>query len=227
MSAAPPEPEFTLTDADRQMFARFGVGQDLLALAGVRRVTDAEARHHYRINGAGDMSGVIFPYFDPLTRYRVSARLRRDIPEVGVDRKRGRKYVYPYGDNPHLYFPPGADALLSDVSVPLVIVEAEKSSLALTALSARTGRPLLPVATGGCWGWRGKTGIEPGPNGERDQARGPLPDLERITWRGRRANVIFDSDVVTNPKVAAAREAMAKELHSRGARVFLVDLRQE
>jgi hypothetical protein len=121
---------------------------------------------------------------------------------------------------------PGARALIGDVTVPVPIVEAEKSALALTALGVRAGRRLLAVATGGCWGWRGKTGIEPGPNGEREQARGPLPDLDRITWRGRKALIIFDADVASNPKVAAAREALAKELHHRGARVHLVDLQE-
>jgi hypothetical protein len=83
---------------------------------------------------------------------------------------------------------------------------------------------MLALATGGCWGWRGKTGIEPTPNGEREQVKGPVPDVDRIAWRGRKATIIFDSDVSTNPRVAAAREALARELARRGAEVHFANL---
>ena len=216
-----------LTVADLEMFGRLGILPDLLGRAGVSRVTDAEARCDYGITAGGDMAGIIFPYCDPLTGDRVSARLRRNRPDLDPDATPKGKYVCPWGDNRHLYFLPGAGQLLGDVSVDVIFVEAEKSALALAALSQRSARKWLVIATGGCWGWHGKTGVEPGSNGEREQARGPLLDMDRIRWRGRKASIIFDSNVTSNPQVAAAREAVAKELYRRGAKVFFVDLPRE
>ena len=40
----------------------------------------------------------------------------------------------------------------------VVLVESEKSALALLAWSERLQRTLLPVALGGVWSWRGKIG---------------------------------------------------------------------
>jgi len=216
----------SFTQADLEMFARFGIPPDLLDKAGVRRVTDAEARR-YGITGSGDLGGIFIPYFDPVTGRRVTARLRRDHPEVGANRKPQNKYISPYGDNSHLYFPPGAGVLLPDITVPIVIVEAEKSALALTALAAANGRRLLVVATGGCWGWRGKAGIEPGPDGEREEVRGPLADLDRIAWPGRQAIMLLDSNVATNPHVQAAEQALGEELGRRRAIGFRARLPEE
>jgi hypothetical protein len=216
-----------LTPADLEMFKRIGVGAELLEMAGVYRVTDAEARENFGISRQGDMSGIAFPYFDPLTDDRVTARIRRDHPDMDVEGKTENKYISPYGDNPHLYFPRGSGAMLDDVTAPVVLIEAEKSALAITALAMRTGRNLLTIATGGCWGWRGRTGIEAGPSGERQEVHGPVPDLGRIRLDGRKAVIVADSNVATNPNVAAARQALAAELSKRDAEVYLAHLPQE
>jgi hypothetical protein len=212
---------------EKNEFEAFGVFQELLDRAGVVGVTDAQARENYGIKGAGDMSGIIFPYFDPLSGARTTARLRRDRPEAGPDGKPENKYISPWGDNRHLYFPPGAGTLLADVSAPVVVVEAEKSVLALTGLAERNRRKWLAIATGGCWGWCGKNGIEPGPNGERQESRGPLPDFGLLAWLKRNAVVLFDSNVAINRKVQAARQALAEILTARGAKVFFCQLPQE
>jgi hypothetical protein len=216
----------TLSESDLKMFARLSIKPSLLAEARICRVTDSEARGMYGIRFDGDVSGIVFPYPDPASGYRVTARLRRDHPEVDTDGKPQDKYICPWGDNRHLYFPPGAGALLGDVTVPVVIVEAEKSALALTALGDRHGRRLLAIATGGCWSWRGKTGIKPGPNGEREETRGPLPDFSMLTLKGRKVLLAFDSNVVDNPKVRQARQALADFLTGEGAQVYLVQLPQ-
>jgi hypothetical protein len=213
----------SLTAAELEMFKSLGVLPDLLDRAGVSRVTDAEARCDYGVTAAGDLAGIIFPYSDPLTGDRVSARHRRDRP-LDPDGTPNGKYACPRGDNRHLYFVPGAGQLLGDVSVELIFVEAEKSALALTALAERTTRKWLVVATGGCWGWRGKVGIETSPNGDRHYISGPLPDLHRIAWPERRVTIIFDANVATNRKVRSARSALANELSDRGAKAFFVSL---
>jgi hypothetical protein len=211
-----------------EVFARVHVGERLLTAAGIRSVTDSEARDFgFRFSSGADLSGILFPYLDPEASRRTTARLRRDHPELDATGRPEGKYVSPYGDNRHLYFPPGAGVLLGDISVPIVIVEAEKSALALTAFAERTGRRFLAIATGGCWGWRGRVGIGADPHGDRKEIRGPLADLGRIEWSGRVAIVCFDANAMTNPKVRAARQALAKELVARGALVRIVGLPQQ
>src|SRR5947207_2219348 len=136
-----------LRDSDLKVFQRLSIPIELIERAGIERVTDREAREQYGIRGSGDMSGLAFPYFEPLTmsngRRRHYVRIRRDFPEI-EDGKTKKKYVAPYGDRKHFYFPPSHD-LFADVTVPIVLVEAEKSVLALAAWSERTGRKVLAL----------------------------------------------------------------------------------
>jgi Protein of unknown function (DUF3631)/Domain of unknown function (DUF3854) len=219
----------SLNESDLALFRRLGITNELVGRAGVRCVTDREARELLGTSHPGDLAGLFFPYLDPISGRRVSGRLRRDHPEIGPDGKPARKYICGFGDTRHLYFPPGAGPLLSDPSVSATFVEAEKSVLAVAALMERLRKKALVIGTGGCWGWRGKTGINSDANGGggRDETRGPLPDLDRVTWTARKVGLVFDSNVTSNPKVRAAREALARELTRRGAKVFLVDLPEE
>ena len=65
----------------------------------------------------------------------MTARVRRDNPEI-EDGKIKDKYISAYGDGRHLYFPPDARDKLQEPGTPIVLVEAEKSALALTAWHA-------------------------------------------------------------------------------------------
>jgi hypothetical protein len=56
----------------------------------------------------------------------VERALRRDTSP-----KPENKYICPYGDNRHLYFPPGAASLLADPTVPVVFVEVRALLLGL------------------------------------------------------------------------------------------------
>ncbi len=78
-----------LSPEDTAMFGCFGILTDLLAEARVQRVSDCEARSEFGIKGSPsmDMAGVIFPYYIPAVEYRVTARLRRDKPEIEEDGK--------------------------------------------------------------------------------------------------------------------------------------------
>lgn len=198
------------------MFARFGVSVSLIEAARVRRVTDTEARRDFGIKGSGDMTGIIFPYYIPASEYRVTARLRRDHPEI-EDGKSRNKYVSAYSDGRHLFFPPGAKEMLANPATEIVLVEAEKSVLALTAWAQRQGRNLLALGLGGCWGWRGCIGKEIAPDGERVDVKGPLPDL--AVCNRRRVYVVLDANVVTNSLVAAAERALIAELYGRRCEV--------
>jgi hypothetical protein len=138
--------EAGLTRADLESLARLGIPESLLIEARVVRVSDREARDTYGIKGkqTSDMSGIVFPYFSPETGYRTTARLRRDHPEI-EDGKLKNKYMSPYGDGRHLYFPPGCVELLKQPEVPVVLVEAEKSVLACPMGTQETARSIVAV----------------------------------------------------------------------------------
>jgi uncharacterized protein (DUF927 family) len=212
-----------LTPTDLSAFSRLGISPELLAQACVERVTDREAREKYGITGSAsrDMSGIVFPYFSFVTGARVTARLRRDNPEI-EDGKEKNKYISAYGDRKHFYFPPGAADKLQSPHTPIVLVEAEKSALALTAWAERTETKLLAVAMGGCWGWRGRIGKRENSRGERVDEMGPISDLSCCD--GRNVYVLLDANVVTNPKVQQARAALIRELKKRGSEVSVCNL---
>jgi len=212
----------SLTAADVDALSRLGISEELAACAGLKRVTDAEARDYgFRFDGAKDLSGVIFPYCDWQTGKRVTARLRRDDPEVNADGKLQAKYLCAWGDRRHLYFPPHR-LWFSDLKVPIVLVESEKSSLALFAWSERTGRKIFPIATGGCWSWRGEIGFKELPDGGHEKEKGPLPDL--AVCNGRKVYVLFDSNSATNTEVQRARAALVRQLRKQRAQVQVLDL---
>jgi Protein of unknown function (DUF3631)/Domain of unknown function (DUF3854) len=212
-----------LKPADLEQFVRLGISLELVDAAGVRRVTDAEARDLLSSRHGGDLAGLLFEYRDPVTGRPVTHRLRRDNPEM-EDGKPKNKYLSAYGDNRHLYFPPGAGTLLADTSVLVVFVEAEKSCLAIAAAASRAGRPVLAIAPGGCWAWRGRRGKTENENGVRVDDVGPLPDLARVTWQSRDVVILFDSNAATNDKVQAAQRALAAELTKRSANVRIAEL---
>ena len=213
-----------LTERDLAAFARICVPVEDLVRAGIRRVSHTDASVILGSNRSGNMAGVLFPYLHPITGRVVTNRLRRDSPELDNRGRLQAKYLSPFGDRRHPYFAPGAGEMLCEIAVPVVMVEAEKSVLAIRALAARVERPLLPIACGGCYGWKGKTGIADGPHGERVDEKGPLPDFSLVTWQDREVFICFDANAKTNPKVRQARYALGRELHGRGARVRIVEL---
>jgi len=216
----------TLITADLQMFAAFGVNQALLDLARIERISDSEAREICKLVGPGDLAGVVFPYFIPANGdHAVYCRVRRDRPEIGEDGRPQRKYLAPpasAGLHPHPYFPPGAQKLIADATTPALLVESEKATLSLVAWSMRTGRKILPIGLGGCWGWSAVSGQKE-VKGEKQDVRGLHPDLAGVC-RDRKTYILLDANAATNPDVQKARQRLAAELRNIGAEVHVLDL---
>jgi P4 family phage/plasmid primase-like protien len=203
----------SFTDKDRATFERFRIPAKLVVDAGVMRVTDGEARK-YRILGRGDMSGLLFPYADLRTEAMVTCRVRRDNPAT-KNGKPEAKYMMPPADKAPriLYFPPGTkEKLERRRDVVFVLVEAEKSALALTAWAERRGcgEQLVPVAMGGCWGW--------------SQDKAPLPDFAE--FEGRTVYVLLDANVASNGDVRDARDSLVAALRSLSCEVSTLQLPQ-
>src|SRR6478672_1255656 len=72
----------TFTAADIKTFSSLRIPMELITRAGVERVTNHDARAKYGIRSHGDLTGIVFPYFDPANGQRRTARLRRDNPEI-------------------------------------------------------------------------------------------------------------------------------------------------
>ncbi|HUV96224.1 MAG TPA: hypothetical protein VMV98_02035, partial [Acidobacteriaceae bacterium] len=89
-----------LTPDDLAMFAKFRIPKPLLDEAGIRRVTNAQARAQgigtAPKRAAQNMAGILFPYCDSATGDIVTLRLRRDHPEM-KDGKPEDKYLCPSG----------------------------------------------------------------------------------------------------------------------------------
>lgn len=214
-----------LTASDLAALKAAGISESTVNLAGLRRVTHTEARDYCGIRYKSDhYEGIAIPYVDPASLAIVGWRVRRDHPEVNSDGQPIGKYL---GDlsRRHVYFAPDSFAQLADTTAPAIVVEAEKSALAIITSELKANRNhALVMAVGGCWGWRGVTGKTTSADGTRVDTKGVLPDFDKVTWTGRDTIIAFDSNAATNEKVQGARRALAAELTKRGAKVRILEL---
>jgi len=129
----------------------------------------------------------------------------------GIMSKKPRKYYQEPGTTPRIYVPPGFDLkrIADDPSEPLAMTEGEKKAFK----GCKSGIPTIAVT--GVWAWRSKKkGIS------------AIPDFDKWKWKGRKVWLVFDNDLMTNPLVIGALAALSKELHKRGAKVFIKYLPQ-
>lgn len=201
--------------------ARFCISGELLKAARIESVSDSEARSALGVRGrdADDLSGIYFPYLSPVSGERKGGRIRLDTKAASDE----AKYLSETGCR-HLFFPPNVAALLKDKSYYIVIVEAEKSALAVAAYAERTKQKLLPIAIGGCWGWRRSDGKVLTPSGGMKATSGPSPDFDLLDLDKRGVVLAFDSNAAVNKKVQAARDTLAREMIRRGAIVLIGDI---
>jgi putative DNA primase/helicase len=217
-----------LTPTDIEVFQKLRVPVELLEEAGIRRVTDREARNAGIVRDrSARLEGVLFPYFRP-TGEIVGCRVRRDHPEIDATTgKPKQKYLSSYGDRKHFYLLPADGPFLQDITVPIVFVEAEKSKLSIMAAAQNLGRCIFAIGLGGCWGWRGRIGTAPSADGARVDVKGPIPDFDCIAWTNREVFICLDSNVVAKTEVQAAERGLRYELAERGANVRLITIPQE
>lgn len=203
-----------------QLSERFKIPPVLLDAAQVRNATDASVRELLGVRGrmGEDLSGIIFPYRDPREGRLLGHRVRLDTPSTN-----GQKYLSEQGCRA-LFFPPTNANVLVDSSVPVIMVEAEKSALALAALAARCERNLLPIGIGGVWGWKRTAGLAATPDGARESVTGPSPSFDWVVWKGRKVYLAFDSNVAGRRDLERARRGLAEELKRRGAKVFIASV---
>lgn len=188
-------------------YEKHRITKQIIDEAEVRRVSDAEARKDYGIKGRADwnLAGDVFPHFDADGNIKY-VRLRCFDPNE--DAGQG-KYIGNAAEDadriPYIH-PRGWERLKKQEAVP-VIVEAEKSVLAIEAWLERAGQDdLVPMAVGGCTGWKSKE-------------HGILPGMRLC--EGRKVIVALDSNAATNKTVFAARLKLTAFLQSIGCVVDL------
>jgi hypothetical protein len=230
----PPRWGSPLTEEDYASLAKCGIPSEIADLAMLRRVDAIEGREVVGRKGTLDCAGILFSYYWPGDPHPFNYRLRRDNPEWKTDKdgklKPDKKYLGAPGAGNRLYIPPGVTLeQLNDLSIPIALVEGEKKALALWRLAKHESEVprFIPVAIAGVWNWRGIIGKAAGRKGERVDVKGPIPDLGRIAWAGRKVFIIFDSNVHTNDSVKWARKGIARLLATREAKVEFVNLPED
>lgn len=190
-----------LTPYHRDLLHARGLTDETIALARLWSGSPEAVRHALGYN-PNSSSGLMIPYFHPLTGELRYHRVRMDTPPI-IDGKPA-KYLAPRGKGNLLYFVPDARCaqILQDTTELLYFTEAPFKALAAWQ------RGFYAVAANGVWGWRGQ-GL--------DRQSRPIPDLDLIAWKDQNWMVVFDSDVVLNIEVQRARQALGKEMYRRGA----------
>ncbi len=132
---------------------------------------------------------------------------RPDQPRM----RQGRlvKYETLSGARMALDVPPRTRTLLADPSIPLFITEGVKKADALAS------HGLCAVALLGVWNFRGTNELG---------GKTLLPEFESIALNGRQVFVVYDSDVMLKPAVAAAMSRLGAMLKGRDAHVRYVYL---
>jgi predicted P-loop ATPase len=179
----------------------------------------------------GDYAGIAIPYFAPGDRHVREYRLRRDHPDLEADSsgqlKVKQKYLSPPGRSNMLYLPPGCDdTLLGNSDLPLIITEGEFKTLALWRLAkfgVQNDPRFLPVGISGVFNWRGTVGKATAPDGQRLNVKGPILDLDWITWKGRKVIIAFDADAAIKDQVRFARIELAQHLRRQGSVVGFLE----
>jgi putative DNA primase/helicase len=228
-----------LTKTDLENLQSSFITKELAKRAGIYRVDSATgAQLVGQTNNLAkkeDLAGIVFPNIAPGETEPREVRLRRDNPSLEAkadgSTKEHRKYLAPPGKGNYFYFAPGCKKeWLADESLPVVITEGEKKTLALDraawlGLSDAAERPkFLAVGLSGVWNFRGTVARTVNASGNRVPVKGLIPDFQLINWKKRIVYLLFDADVQTNESVAAARRRLASELRALGAHVLFVDL---
>ena len=179
----------------------------------------------------GNCAGILIPYFHPGSNRVRDYRLRRDQPDLEYDSagqlKPRQKYLSPPGRSNMLYVVPGTtQSLLRNQELPILITEGEFKTIALWRLAhygTSTPPRFVPLGVSGVYNWRGTLGKTVGPDGNRLDVKGAIPDLDWVTWAGRRVIIAYDADAVSKEIVRIARSALTAHLRGRGAWVGFLE----
>jgi ABC-type oligopeptide transport system ATPase subunit len=198
--------------------ARSGITREEAEEAGMFSVRDASTIYEE----FKPCPGIIIPYIDPWTDDELEfernketlpfCRVRYFEPERAKQtfkKKKAIRYGQPKSSGVHPYYPIvdtlDWEEVADDPSIPILITEGEKKSLAACIAGIPT------IGLGGVFNFSH--------DGEL------LPEMEWIEWKGRTVYLCYDSDAADNIQIQVAEGRLATELGTkRHANVFLVRL---
>lgn len=212
-----------LTESDLLMLGQSYITPELAEQARIFRVDSPSGAFLVGQKNKKKCAGIVFPYFYPEQIYPCAYRLRRDEPDyekrADGSLKEVGKYLSAKGSRNKIYFPPNTlKEWLTDISLPLIITEGEKKTLALWRLAwyglgDAAERPhFLPIGLAGVWTFRGTIGKALNADGQRVDVKGIIPDFHLFEWQNRKTTILFDANVNTNDKVKTARLVLSREL---------------
>ena len=187
----------------RSLLEESGLDPQVVLDRGYRTVkTKAELKRLGFSEPQRKVSALLIPMYSP-TGELVTHQIKPDSPR---EDKNGKfiKYETPKDSEICLDVHPSQVERVKDPSVPLWITEGVKKGDCLVS----HGQCAVVLPGVWCWQKRGTT----------------LPEWEDIKLHGRLVYVVFDSDVMTNPKVQKALEGLVAFLRSRGANVKIIYL---
>jgi hypothetical protein len=103
---------------------------------------------------------------------------------------------------------PSQHPLITEKSVPVIFVEGTKKMLSLVSALRATKERALVVSIVGCWNWLHDGGK-------------PIADIKEIPLEGRKATVMYDSDMLRKIEVQDAARRLAEYLEGRGAATYV------
>jgi hypothetical protein len=190
------KPATNLTVADLKLLKRYRIEPEFHHL--IRRVTDEEARSLLNMGPSMDLAGLAFIGHDIWGRERGVASVRRDCKDGNPD----PRYMCPPAEaGRYLFCLPGADQALQKPGVLVMLVEAVKSVFAVASWARRTGRNVVPIALGGCWGWKVRL--------SKDESV-PIEDLVELA--GLDVCILLDANVASNHQVKTAERSLGLHL---------------
>ncbi len=191
----------------REALARSGIDSERAAARGYETIDDRRRLADLKITPAGrNIPGMLVPLLD-VRGSTWGYQYRPDMPRLRGDRL--AKYETPTGQRNGLDVPAGVGDQLGDPSIPLFVTEGSKKA------DAAAARGLCCVALIGVYGWRGTNTMG---------GKVALADWNDVALNDRRVIMSYDGDVVRNPLVHIAMDALAKYLAIKGARVEFLHL---
>lgn len=192
-----------LTDEHQYVLLKRAVSAQVAATRGYHSVHDwdvADSIGHERATSVASLPALAIPVHDvhgAIPYYLLRPDKPRFVKSAGTSRGKAAKYPAPKGTRPVLDVHPSIlERVLESRDVLYVVEGVIKADSAVS-------RGLLALGlTAGVWGWK---------SGQ------PLAEWDLIPLQGRPVNIVFDTDIRTNPGVRQAAHALEDHLLSLGA----------
>lgn len=191
-----------------------GISDEVIAERGYQSIIQRTAlqAHGFSAGQAKNAPGLLIPqHHTDGTNGRYT--FKPDTPVEKLDKRANKmrvsKYLNPKDAGIRIDCPPRCQRDLGNPDVELWITEGTKKA------DAGASHGLCIIALNGVWGFKGQNefgGVT------------ILADWDHVALKGRTVNVVFNSDVMTEPAVKKALERLVEFLQRRGATVNCVYL---